>query len=338
MRSGFTRLVKVAKVKYQELNYYLHCYTFLSRGVRQKRKHTMYPTIVQIQTVNRCNGQCIMCPYLYTVAQKEKRYLSHENYLKIIKEITTWPVRGLLVLNLQNEPYCDDRIEAFTSIAREYLGNRWLIEITTNGVLLEPGRIKRLAQSPPDILNISVNAFSKRIYERVMPGFSWETVQSNISFLLSNCPPGMKLYLRYIRHAENSNELQRFKTYWNTRGIPVFSYLCNDRSGSLRNFEQLNKGVTPAIKHVVRKFLAQIFFKSCPLLYSQVNITAEGNIVLCCNDYRNESVMGTIYNKNIVSIFNLEGYKNIRKSLSQGKRTRSVCDYCKFHHEGIWLQ
>ncbi len=338
MTALFNQLLKDVIVKYREIYYYYHCYSFISRGLRQKRNNTIYPTIVQVQTLNRCNGRCVMCPYSYTVAQREHCAMSEERYRKIVKEIASWPVHGLLVLNFQNEPFFDERIEQFISIAREQLGRTWLIEITTNGILLTPSRIDSLLKQPPDVLNVSLNAYSKQAYERIMPAFSWKVIQSNLTYLVNKKSANMKLYLRYVRQADNIYEYKEFKKHWNHRGVPIFAYEFNDRAGTVRFYERLSSGVVSSVRRILRKRVARIFFKTCPLVYCQANITAEGKYILCCNDYQNISCMGDVNTRDISSIFNREKYQQIRQALSKGRHTMTVCDHCKFHHDGIWLQ
>src|SRR5512134_2476115 len=51
--------------------------TYLLRGTwivnrnldawRADRSVSLFPAVLQVQTVNRCNGKCGMCPYPYTV-------------------------------------------------------------------------------------------------------------------------------------------------------------------------------------------------------------------------------------------------------------------------------
>lgn len=68
-------------------------------------------------------------------------------------------------------------------------------------------------------------------------------------------------------------------------------------------------------------------FTKCPGIKLPV-ITYNGDMLICCQDYHRNYVMGNIMKENIVSIWNGK-YKNIRKELlSKNKATLPICKKC----------
>lgn len=92
-------------------------------------------TSVEIETLNRCNGQCHFCPVNVNEPQRKYAKMSKELYQKIISELSEMDFDGELALFSNNEPFLDERIIEFSKIAREKLTNAF-IYIYTNGTLL----------------------------------------------------------------------------------------------------------------------------------------------------------------------------------------------------------
>ena len=68
----------------------------------------------------------------------------------------------------------------------------------------------------------------------------------------------------------------------------------------------------------------QANYKICPLVRS-LNVTKEGNIIICCNDYYRKHVMGNIMESDILTVWN--SYSDIREKLL--KENVAVFDICK---------
>ena len=74
------------------------------------KKALDFPIEIQIQTINACNGSCLMCPNSQIKKQKIET-MSEELFNKIIREIIGENSRLRYVdLYLQNEPLMDKDI------------------------------------------------------------------------------------------------------------------------------------------------------------------------------------------------------------------------------------
>src|SRR5689334_21791024 len=72
-----------------ELGFTLRSYMLLSPNPNKWMKNPgtiLFPKAVQVQTVNRCNAACRMCPYPYTTAKEEYQEIDDALWQKIIQE------------------------------------------------------------------------------------------------------------------------------------------------------------------------------------------------------------------------------------------------------------
>lgn len=90
---------------------------------------------VEIETYNRCNGNCSFCPVNRMNDPRVETKMSEELFKKIIGELEEMNYKGRLSLFSNNEPFLDDRIIEFHRYARERVpGAR--MHLYTNGTLL----------------------------------------------------------------------------------------------------------------------------------------------------------------------------------------------------------
>ncbi len=93
------------------------------------------PTEIEIETVNRCNGDCPFCPVNVHEPQRPYAKMTDELFYKIIDEIAEWDYTGQIALFSNNEPFLDQRIIEFQKYAKEKIPNaKW--HLYTNGTVM----------------------------------------------------------------------------------------------------------------------------------------------------------------------------------------------------------
>jgi len=75
--------------------------------------------------------------------------------------------------------------------------------------------------------------------------------------------------------------------------------------------------------------------KNCIMATRELEIDHEGNILLCCNQFRAEDgpIFGNLLSEPIMSIWEKSSYKNLRRDIRKGKYTLDICKRCG---RGIW--
>lgn len=98
---------------------------------------------IEIETINRCNGECSFCPVNKNMKQRVYHKMTSELFRNIVGQLAEIQYKGLLALFSNNEPFLDDRIEGFAQYARNKLPDAY-IYIYTNGSLLNGERVRNI--------------------------------------------------------------------------------------------------------------------------------------------------------------------------------------------------
>lgn len=90
---------------------------------------------VEIETINRCNGECPFCPVSKGHDIRKMHKMEDAVFYKIIDELSSMNYSGNISLFSNNEPFIDERICGFAKYAKEHLPDAFLY-LYTNGTLL----------------------------------------------------------------------------------------------------------------------------------------------------------------------------------------------------------
>lgn len=107
-----------------------------------KDKYPLFE-LVEVETLNRCNGTCAFCPVNRNDDQREFKLMDEALFKKIILELKELNYDGRLQLFSNNEPFMDKRIFDFAKFARENCPNAHIV-IFTNGILLDLEKFKKI--------------------------------------------------------------------------------------------------------------------------------------------------------------------------------------------------
>lgn len=90
---------------------------------------------IEIETINRCNGNCSFCPVNRSADTRKKAVMTEELFRDIVNQLAEINYSGRFTTFSNNEPLLDDRIVSFNQYAREHLPNARM-HLFTNGTLL----------------------------------------------------------------------------------------------------------------------------------------------------------------------------------------------------------
>ena len=122
--------------------------TYLAKREQEVKRYIGYfeqePQLfkyVEIETINRCNGECSFCPVNRNEKQRVYHKMSVSMFEDIIGQLSEIRYRGLLGLFSNNEAFLDERIGRFAKYAREMLPHAY-IYIISNGKLITLDKFK----------------------------------------------------------------------------------------------------------------------------------------------------------------------------------------------------
>lgn len=283
-----------------------------------------FPKVIEFQMHNLCNADCIICPY--REIPDKKIFMENGLFNKLLQEIGEREV--LLIPYLNNEPFLDstfcDKLEKVNQMCPNCK-----IEISTNLSFVNAEVIKRLEKINIYEFRISFFGYKEDTYKKMMPGLDYKKVWSNLQLLLkSNLKETIqKISITMIEHEEvEQEEYKLMKGLCNKNGIGFNQWGFLDRAGNNSYFKN-------EVKH------ERIIGCEQNRPIERMHILADGRVIICCQDWRKEVVLGSISENNIKEIWNGKKYYKIRESI-YNRNGIELCKKCKLsitgQEDGKW--
>lgn len=282
------------------------------------------PYTIEIELTNYCNASCVFCPNgsskrergfidknkLYTFLAEQKK-LKNENWFNNQFKTSDFP--KIVYAGLGEPLLHPDFLEIIEYTKK--LG--FIVEVVTNGLLLNEKVVDKLIELKLDSLVISLHSINEKIYNDIT-GLNLSNILPNVTYALKKYSnTNLKIQLWRIKPLNNmiqetDEDKSNFQRYINNYpNIVVLGPseawerdMDNPTSCSLVNDDPNN----------------QIW---CRKLYYTFNIAYSGDIVMCCNDFNRISVdMGNIFQNRNTS-------KATRNKILKKKFVPSICKKCR---------
>jgi radical SAM protein with 4Fe4S-binding SPASM domain len=318
------------------LGYHVHSYRVGLRPITRwlATQAELFPAVVQVQTINRCNAACPMCPYPDTWALEPREVMDDATYSRIAAECAQAPELSDFVPMAQNEPLLDPKLATRIYEFKAQAQPHHMVELVTNGSALTPQRFQQLSEAGLDLLTISVNADSAATYAEVMGGLPWARLFDLLDALRQMGSPHVNVYLRFVTQRANIHEQRAFLRHW--RGVfNIMVYDMNNRAGAVRDYPQLAT-VKNALTRRARRWVGPRLFQLCPYVFSVMAIMQNGDVLLCGNDWQVREVVGNVRDATLREIYNNRRMNEVRTLMRDGRYDEiPSCRGCSFRQE--WL-
>lgn len=316
--------------------YTSHTYHLTLPNIHKWLKHRseLFPSVIQVQTINRCNAACEFCPYPYTVHLQEKRIMDDALYSKIVDECAAEKDLHDFVPMSKNEPLLDVKMEQRVAEFKAKAQPHQMVELVTNGSPLTPIRAGQLMEAGVDLITVSINASDEETYNKVMVGLSWKQVMRNLDAISQMNLAKVNIYLRFVADQTNKRELRIFRKKWSH--FNLFQFNVNNRAGTVRNYEKMVMKYNDFISRIRRVGGSRVY-PVCPYVFSMVHVLENGDVPMCSNDWHNRDVMGNVRTQTIREIYNSPRMNHIRELMAQGRFEEvEPCRECSFYHD--WMK
>jgi radical SAM protein with 4Fe4S-binding SPASM domain len=291
-------------------------------AMRQPHDDTLlpFPLEIQIETNTACNATCIMCPYPEVSKELPPGRMDRGLYEHILAQCAAEPTLWRIEPFLNNEPFTDTRMVDFIALTKRTVPHAW-VSVTTNGSLVTPKISDRLIHSGLDGIWFSFNGSTKETYEQIM-GISFDKVKANIDYLLDVKPPSLRVFTNMIETVPMRGEIADNIRYWQSRGVESGASPLVNRAGNVRNFDDLNYQRVHADP-----------IRICDLLFHKMYIGCNGDVLLCCMDWRRRVVLGNAGRQTLREIWHGEPYQHYRRLHVEGRsRELELCKDCSYVH------
>ena len=318
--------------------YQYYLYTVVSPNIEKwlAQRGDLFPHVLQVQTINRCNAACQMCPYPYTVHLQPKQVMNDAIFSKIVAECAGHPDLHEFVPMSKNEPLLDPKLEGRIAEFKAAAGPHQLVEVVTNASALTPKRYEKLLQSGLDLLTISLSAHSEATFNKVMQGLSWVQVRKNLEALSKAPTRKINVMLRFVRQRDNDAEFPAFRRYWRGKGFNVVPFNLNNRAGVVKNYADILPAAGHRIEEISRHAMGRRYLKVCPHAFSLMHVLENGDVPLCANDWENREILGNVQTNTLAEIYNGPRFQEIRQMMLDGRyKEIPACKDCSFWKD--WL-
>ena len=260
-----------------------------------------FPKIIKLDVCNACNYSCIFCP---TAKQKGKiGNIDHDLCKKIILDGYNCGARQLC-LAMRGEPLLNSNLEEYIKYAKD-TGYEYVF-INTNGYLLTKERSKSLLEAGIDSIKISINS-SKEHYELIHGKDGYEIVLKNVKefyTLRKEIQSKCKFFISFVaikqtKGGEIEEVFRDFLPYVDE----IVTMNANGRAGSI---SEVDEEMYAGDDEYTMKW-------PCSQLFNTINITAEGYMITCCQDFDNYGVVGDLNKESIDEAWRNEHFVNFRK-------------------------
>ena len=295
-RSAFTETNKlggfIKRISAQENKIRFLRYRFRWNYLPRFHVVSKFPTHVDIETTNKCNLRCAMCPHGFPTPDFKKSLGSMDVDLaeKIIDEGCR---KGLssIKINWRGEPLLwKEHIPQIIKYAKE----RGIIDVimNTNGLQLDHSLSYEIVKSGLDQIIFSIDGNSAETYSDIRIGGNFDKLVKNIENLLK-IKRSLKLEkplvrVQMVRMDSNIHETDRFRDRW----LPLVD--------SVTFQDYTNRGEQSERMPLDTGELEKVGRRPCPQIWQRIVVTWDGKVVMCCRDWEAENVIGKLnYSKGI---------------------------------------
>lgn len=263
-------------------------WTWLKTG---KRFRPSFPRTVEFQTLSACNARCVFCPHALSPELIPHGRMEDGLIEKIVDECGRHFVNRINPY-LTNEPLMDRRMPGILRLIRKKTPFFTKTKINTNAALLTEEMGRKLLESGLSQMWFSVNGYSPETYRASMNLDFAATMRNIDAFLelkqkLGKKRPSLRVTTIHTKLVEH--ELADAEKYWAERNVPFTVHNMDNRAGD---------GVSEIAPSAHKRKL------NCDLFLKQAYIVENGDMILCCHDWRQTVVLGNVAERSIKDVWN----------------------------------
>ncbi len=257
---------------------------------------------VQTQTISWCNRSCSFCPS--QKFDRKPQLMSLETYQRVLDELASLGFSGRFSPYLQGEPLLDKRLPQLVGMASAALPNAKLL-IQTNGDFLTVDR--GLALFEAGLHKLIINCYDDQ-------GDQVTRIRELVGTMLNNNPD-----IKYCKG--NFRRMTRFEPAGH-----ISREICLEDKASWQTDTQENwAGNVPDIPR-----LQEPLNQWCRRPFSQLYVHYNGNVVLCCCDWKGEVVFGNLNEASLTEVFSSPIATRYRENLAKKNRRMKLCELCNY--------
>lgn len=285
----------------------------------KKYEECLYPKFptknMLIELTNICNHKCIFCANQKMT--RKKGFINLDFVKKILKEAYELGIREVGFYTT-GEPFVSADLENCIELAKK--AGMDYVYITTNGALALPERIQNSIESGLDSIKFSINGTNRKNYMFIHGKDDFHTVYENLKFCYEYRKKTDKKYNIFVSHVitkYTEKHLEEFKEKFQKISDEIFFIQAQNQGGLMPEINE----------HLINKEQA-VSKQGCNLLFNAINITYEGYMTACSEDFENALVVADLNKCSLMDAWHSSEFVNLRKRYLDGKLQGTLCKCC----------
>ncbi|KPK42822.1 MAG: hypothetical protein AMJ78_01115 [Omnitrophica WOR_2 bacterium SM23_29] len=275
-----------------------------------------FPLFIDIEVTSKCNLKCPFCATTFRNKTVRKGLLRFKILKKIIDEGMNNGLYGVK-FNIRGEPLLHPQIHKFVKYAKD----RGLLDVyfNTNALLLTEEMSRRLIDAGLDRISISIEGYTKQVYERYRVGAKFETVLTNIRNLQSLKKrfgvKHPKVRIQTVMLSDIEPIFDKYRRFWAKLADEV-GYL------DYKEMKVKKKGIR--------------YPWACPQIWQRMAVWWDGTILPCNHDDDGLLVLGNINETTIKKSWHSKKLNTVREIHKWGNAHEiPACDGCYLRNSEI---
>ncbi len=278
---------------------------------------------VSIETATTCNQRCTFCPV--AVTRRDKENLSLERLEKILSGINPQQIEEIHIVGFYEPTYDKQLIEKVTVIRKAGFN----FSIFTNASGLKPNLTDKLLNLEVNRITINLSTLNEIEYQQTRGTKDLKRILPNLDYLLSQVSTQAKKPIITIiilgaldqQHGTNIQMIiQKYSEYSDVLSFQISPF--GDYAGDVKT------------KLVPRKQFYHQNLVGCAREYQNERLyfNAQGEAVLCCQDYFGQYKLGNIDESSVTEIHQGKNITEWRQWISgeQDAPEDFICRSCLF--------
>lgn len=265
-----------------------------------------FPRTVRVETTNHCQADCSFCPR--STIGRAKSFMKQDLFEKVVRECSKAGC-NLMHLHGFGEPLLDKQLPNRIRLCKESGIPR--VKIFSNGDLLCGEMAQRLLESGLDEIKISIDGADSKEFNLLRVGLDYDRVLENVrTFRSLRDKSGGKKPRIVAATCQTSNKEKTEKLLAGVVDRIDYSPLHN-WGGSLG------------------MLTGQRVRKPCDRLWRTFTVLVNGDVALCCQDYRGKEILGNVADDTIENIWNNQRYGELRQFHRTSRQSEiPICKDC----------
>ena len=257
---------------------------------------------VDVELTNICGQNCLFCPR--EAITRPQGFMAYALFEKLIRQLAAAGSR--VIFCGMGNPLLHPDIAEIGSLCRSLPLNYGL---TVQAPALDAVGLEKIARLQPAFIEVSFPVVDENEFAVIFPGQKMADSLSGLHNLVGQRGSNRGITINAVMTAGSKVSDTRIKEFWAGHGLPCRVHPCHSRGGNLEKAELLLSKPRPV--------------KACGLFATHSFISWEGNLLACCHDLENSTIVS-----NLNSTLLLEAAARKVAILQSGSMPFKICQSC----------